>query len=59
MVEGKVEGKAETLLRMLHKRFAPLSPIIDARVRIASITELDRWTDRILEAATIDEVLAD
>jgi hypothetical protein len=55
--EGKAEGKADTLLRMLHKRFAPLDPTIEVRVLGAPIADLDLWTDRILAAATLAEVL--
>lgn len=56
--EGKAEGRAETLLRMLHRRFAPLPPTIEPRLRSATLVELDRWTDRILDATTLDGVFA-
>jgi len=58
-VEGKAEGKASTLLRQITRRFG--APDADAveRVRSASLDELDRWLDRILDAASLDELFAD
>jgi hypothetical protein len=55
-VEGKVEGCAETLLRLLGKRFGPLPATIIRRVRSATATELARWTDRVLDAASLAKV---
>ncbi|MBX3461548.1 MAG: Rpn family recombination-promoting nuclease/putative transposase [Planctomycetes bacterium] len=57
--EGKAEGRIETILRLLGRRFGPLPPAVAARVRQGSPAELDRWTDRVLEAATLDGVFAD
>ena len=56
-VEGKAEGRAETLLRQLNKRFGVLDDQVTARVRVGSAAELDAWTDRILDAPTLAEVL--
>ncbi len=57
--KGKAEGRAETILRMLHKRFGELPAEIATRVRTGSLADLDRWTDRILDAATLAELFAD
>ncbi|MBX3461963.1 MAG: Rpn family recombination-promoting nuclease/putative transposase [Planctomycetes bacterium] len=57
--EGRTEGRIETILRLLGRRFGPLPPAVAARVRQGSPAELDRWTDRVLEAATLDGVFAD
>ncbi len=56
-VEGKAEGQIETLLRMLQRRFGPLDPRIEQRVRRGTTAELDAWTDRILDAPTLAAVL--
>ena len=56
-VEGRVEGRAEIVLRLLAKRFGSLPGDVEARVRGAKSEELDRWTDRILDAPTIGSVL--
>jgi hypothetical protein len=52
----KREGRAETILRLLDKRFGPLPAEIVQRVRAATLPELDRWTDRVLDAKSLAEV---
>lgn len=68
--EGKQEGKQEgrvlgasqqaidTVLRLLARRFGPVPEPVAARIRAAALTDLDRWTDRILDALTLDDVFA-
>jgi hypothetical protein len=57
---GIVKGSADTLLRQLSHRFgAEAARAVDARIRAASIADLDRFAERILDAATIDEVFTD
>jgi len=58
-VEGLAEGRVKTLLLQLDRRFGPLSPSVEARVRTASTAELDRWTLTILDATTLESVFAD
>ncbi|MCB2263983.1 MAG: Rpn family recombination-promoting nuclease/putative transposase [Candidatus Thiosymbion ectosymbiont of Robbea hypermnestra] len=59
-LEGKREGeieKAATLLeRLLVKRFGPLDEETRKRLAIATMEQLDFWTDRILDASTVDAV---
>jgi predicted transposase YdaD len=55
--EGRVEGRAAIVLQLLDKRFGPLTPEQEARVRSASEAELRRWTDAVLDARTLQEVL--
>jgi len=40
----------------MKRRFGPPTTSTAARVRSASLAELDRWTDRILDATTIDDL---
>ncbi len=56
--EGRLEGRAEALLRQLTKRFGPPPTAIVERVRTATVPDLDRWTDAILSAETLDAVFA-
>jgi predicted transposase/invertase (TIGR01784 family) len=56
--EGKVEGEAKVLLKQLGYRFGPLSNAIRARVEAATVAQLDAWVERVLTAATLDEVFA-
>jgi flagellar biosynthesis/type III secretory pathway protein FliH len=58
--EGRVEGRVETLratlLRQLVKRFGEVPSDVRRRIEAASATELDRWTDGVIEAATLAEI---
>lgn len=56
--EGQARGKAESLLRLLQRRFGPLPADLSERVHAASTDELDRWTDRVLDARTLAELFA-
>lgn len=56
--KGRAEGRAELVLRQLARRFGPLSADAEARVRAASVDELDRMGERVLDAASLEEVLA-
>jgi len=64
--EGKAEGEAtgrtqqavETVLRLLTRRFGEPGESVARRVRGASLVELDRWTERVLDARTLDDVFA-
>jgi hypothetical protein len=55
--EAKAAGKAEVLLRLLSRRFGPLSPKVEERVRDATLRDLDEMTDQILEAKTLQDVV--
>lgn len=57
MAKGKTTGMAELLLRQLRKRFGNLSETTEVQVRTASSENLDTWAERILTAASLDEVL--
>lgn len=59
VAEGMAKGQASTLLRMLTRRFGPLPPELESRVRTGSTVELDRWTDRVLDAATLPDVFTE
>ncbi len=56
--EGRKKGRAETLLRQLNRRFGPLAADIEHRLFAATPKELDVWTDRILDATTLNAVFA-
>jgi predicted transposase YdaD len=56
--EGRQEGQAHVLVKVLTLRFkGPVPEPALARIRGASIAELDRWLERVLEAETLDDVL--
>ncbi|MBK6999743.1 MAG: DUF4351 domain-containing protein [Rhodoferax sp.] len=58
--EGKAEGvqtgEALALQRLLHKRFGALSAEILHRITTASVAQIDDWLDRVLGAASLEEV---
>ena len=56
--EGRAEGRADLLLRLLRLRFGAIPMNDERRVREASIEDLDRWAERVLTAASIDELWA-
>jgi hypothetical protein len=56
MQQGKHEGETAILERQLTKRFGPLTAETRAKLKAASLEELDRWADRILDAPTLAAV---
>lgn len=56
--EGRREGEAEMLLRLLRIRFGTLPVDTEAHVQAADPKTLLRWSERVLTAATLDEVFA-
>jgi len=56
---GEAKGKLELTTRLLRRRFGRLSAAIRARLAAASPDQLDQIAERLLDAATIDEVFRD
>ena len=56
--EGGLEGQRAMLVRQLEHRFGPLAGDALARVQAAGPDDLGRWAERLLDVATIDDVLA-
>lgn len=57
--EGRAEGRADMLERLLRSKFGALTEQTRARLAQASVDELMRWAERLLAAATLDEVFGD
>jgi hypothetical protein len=55
--EGEAAGRAALVCRLLTVRFGPLSAESEARVRSASIAELDAIGERLLTAPSLEEAL--
>ena len=53
---GRVEGEAKPLVRLLERRFGPLSRARKAKIRNSETGQIETWGDRALFAGTIDEV---
>jgi len=57
--KGIQKGEAAILKRQLARRFEQLPDWVEPRLRKASRKELERWAERLLDAATLDEVFDD
>ena len=57
-LQGRQEGKLNVLQRQLTHRFGPLDVATEQRLQQAGAEELERWTDNILDARTLDEVFS-
>ena len=47
------------LLRLLNRRFGPLSADVTRRLAQSTPEQLEIWAERVLDARTIDEVFAE
>ena len=56
-IEQGIElGERSVLIRQLTRRFGPLDEPTTTRLQQASAADLERWTENILDAETLDEV---
>lgn len=57
--EGRKRGAQQILLRQLRQRFGDaVGPEVERRIATASLNKIERWSERMLLAATLDEVVA-
>jgi hypothetical protein len=56
--QGRAEGAANVLSKLLTLKFGGLDAATAERLRVASTVELERWAERILTAATLDDVFS-
>ena len=57
MAKREARGEATLLVRLLNKRFGPITDETTARLLAAPIEQLERGTDAILDAQKLEEVL--
>ena len=55
-VTANVSGRTAVLIKQLTLKFGPLSADASERVQRATTEELDRWAERVLSAASLDDV---
>lgn len=55
--EGKAEGKVEVLRKLATLRFGPLPATVTERFGEATLADLERWTERVLTATTLEEMI--
>jgi len=54
--EGMQKGEANTLARLLERRFGAVPDAVRERVATASLEQLDTWLDTVIDAESLDEV---
>ena len=54
--EGRTEGEAKMLIRILQKRFGVLPESIRQRILAANLSEIDSWGDRVCHATDLQSV---
>lgn len=59
MQQGMQRGESRILTAQLRLRFGDLSAAVYQRIETADAETLLRWSERVLTAKTLDEVLAD
>jgi hypothetical protein len=57
--EGRQEGEIMMLRRLLTRRFGPLPDRVEQRLHTATVQDLERWAERVLDAPHLDEVFRD
>ncbi len=56
IAQGMTGGKSEALARLLKRRFGPLPDKIQAHIAAATLDQLDRWLDAVLDAPTLGAI---
>jgi flagellar biosynthesis/type III secretory pathway protein FliH len=56
--QGRAEGEANSLLRLLEKRFGAIPTHTKQRIFAADLASIQEWSDRAIDAPDVDFVLA-
>ena len=54
--EGKAEGEALALQRLLKKRFGAVPSDVLVKISVASLEQIDAWLDQVLDARSLDDI---
>ena len=54
--EGELKGERKLLRRLLIHRFGVLPGWAEAKLAVAAPAQLEAWGERVLDAATLEEV---
>ena len=58
--QGREQGIQQMLLRQVRRRFgAEADSHVEQRIATASVEQIETWSERVLTAATLAELLAD
>ena len=58
MKAGREAEKRAIVLRLVEARFGPLPATTVKRIKGAKVAQLDRYLERVLDAASLDELFA-
>ena len=58
LMQGREEGYGALVARQLTRRFGPLPAEVQTRVMQATSVQLEGWSDRLLDAATLEDVFS-
>jgi predicted transposase/invertase (TIGR01784 family) len=58
LAEGRAEGLRMTLRKLIRLKLGELGSAQASRIDQADVATLERWTERVLTAASVDEILA-
>lgn len=56
LAKGRVEGARSVLLKQLALKFSAISPELEERIARASEADLEKWSEKILSASSLDEL---
>jgi hypothetical protein len=59
MQQGMQQGETALIERQITRRFGPLSAETQARLKAATLAQLEHWADNILDARTLEDVFKD
>jgi predicted transposase YdaD len=54
--EGRAEGEANILVRVIEKRFGDVPPQLRQRIFAADVATVEKWVDRVLDAHDLQSV---
>ena len=54
--QGRQEGQAALLLRLLSSRFDTVPEALQARVKAGTSSELETWAERVLTVSAIEDL---
>jgi predicted transposase YdaD len=57
-LEGRLEGELSVLQRLLERKFGPVDAAVRNRLLEADTETLLLWSEKVLEATTLDEVFS-
>ncbi|MBF0421128.1 MAG: DUF4351 domain-containing protein [Magnetococcales bacterium] len=57
--EGRQEGEAVLLTRLLQRRFGPVPEWANEKIAKADLSSLEEWSLRIFDAQSLDDVFLD